>query len=224
MFMRKQKLLILIALFSLIVSPAQAELSVTSIIDGDTIKLNNGTTIRLLQIDTPELRSNECYATEAQKLLAKLLNRSGKVTLTTDPSLDEKDKYGRLLRYLFIGKKNINLEMIRLGAAAPYFYRKERGMYAEQMLKAAESAKLNQLGFWSKCPGTKLNPNYALSTFSQNRKASTGECDPNYAGCVPLFPPDLDCSDLKAMGKTPVRVIGTDVHKLDADGDGIGCL
>jgi hypothetical protein len=38
-----------------------------------------------------------------------------------------------------------------------------------------------------------------------------------------MFPPDLNCADIKKLGLAPVRVIGKDVHRLDADGDGIGC-
>lgn len=45
-------------------------------------------------------------------------------------------------------------------------------------------------------------------------------CDPNYAGwCVPLSTTDLDCPDVGHR----VTVIGVDIHRLDSDGDGIGC-
>ena len=162
--MRRLILTILTATLTLSITPTHANVTITSITDGDTIKLSDGTSVRLLQIDTPELRGNECYATEAQKALAKLINRSGKISLTTDPNLDEVDRYGRLLRYLFIGKRNINLEMVRIGAAAPYFYRSERGRYADKFLKAAQSARTNNLGLWSACPNAKLEPNRALQT------------------------------------------------------------
>jgi micrococcal nuclease len=145
-------------------SPANASPRITSIIDGDTIKLSNGKSVRLLQIDTPELRGDECYAKEAQQALAKLINRKGKVRFTTDPKLDQVDAYGRLLRYIFVGKVNINLRMIEIGAASPYFYRSELGIYSDQLLKAAEKAKSENLGLWSTCPGTLLNPNRALDT------------------------------------------------------------
>jgi hypothetical protein len=47
-----------------------------------------------------------------------------------------------------------------------------------------------------------------------------GSCDPNYAGaCVPVGPPDLDCPDVGA----PVRLVGSDPHQLDGDGDGLAC-
>jgi Flp pilus assembly pilin Flp len=50
-------------------------------------------------------------------------------------------------------------------------------------------------------------------------------CDPDYSGaCIPPPPPDLDCSDLRAMGITgEIRVVGSDPHHLDPDGDGIAC-
>jgi hypothetical protein len=50
------------------------------------------------------------------------------------------------------------------------------------------------------------------------------EVRPDYAGgCVPPYPPDVDCADIRALGIAPVRVIGVDVHRLDGDDDGLGC-
>lgn len=94
---------------------------IAQIVDGDTIKLASGKYVRLLQIDTPEMRGSECYAQEARVALAKILTKRGTLRLTTDPNLDEVDSYGRLLRYLFIGKVNVNLQMVKEGAASPYF-------------------------------------------------------------------------------------------------------
>jgi endonuclease YncB( thermonuclease family) len=68
------------------------------------------------------------------------------------------------LRYVFIGKKNLNLELVRVGAAAPYFYRGEKGQYSNQLLKAAEAAKSKKIGLWKTCPGTKLLPTSAITT------------------------------------------------------------
>lgn len=44
-------------------------------------------------------------------------------------------------------------------------------------------------------------------------------CDPNYTGCVPYTGYDVDCAEVNG----PVRVIGTDTNRLDADGDLVGC-
>jgi micrococcal nuclease len=211
------------------VQVASAGTTVTKVTDGDTITLSTGKKIRLLQIDTPELSQAECYGREARSALVSLLNTPGQLSFMPDPNLDQVDRYGRLLRYVFIGKININLKLVEIGAAAPYFYRGEKGRYSAQILKAAQSAKEKSLGLWKSCPGTKLSPTDAVTTTRtvvRTISSATPEgvkCDPNYAGCVPVSPPDLDCSDIKRLGLAPVKVIGIDVHRLDRDGDGIGC-
>jgi endonuclease YncB( thermonuclease family) len=207
---------------------ATAASNVAKIVDGDTITMSNGEKVRLIQIDTPELGSNECYAEQSRSELSKLLNQPGKLSLKSDSKLDATDKYGRSLRYVFIGRTNINLKMIEIGAAAPYFYQGGLGVYSKQFLKAAENAKKKVLGLWNLCPGSKLNPYSALQTdaFKSNPSAaatSNTTCDANYAGCVPAYPPDLDCGDIKRLNLAPVKVNGRDLHKLDSDGDGIGC-
>ncbi|GAA0612093.1 hypothetical protein GCM10009534_53550 [Kribbella sandramycini] len=57
-------------------------------------------------------------------------------------------------------------------------------------------------------------------------ESTSNECDPNYSGCVPIAS-DVDCSGGKGNGPEyvagPVEVIGSDIYRLDADSDGIGC-
>ena len=214
--------------FGLSTNSANASVVVTKVYDGDTITLSTGERVRLLQIDSPELSPAECYGDEARRALLGLLNVPGKLVLKTDPKLDQVDRYGRLLRYVFIGKTNINLELVKLGAATPYFYRGEKGQYASQILKAAQKAKSRSSGLWKSCPGTQLNPNEALTAgnsviTSTSNDTLSGSCDTNYKECLPVFPPDLDCTDIKRLGLTSVHVTGKDVHKLDRDGDGVGC-
>ena len=230
----KKKVLVATALIAMGVSisggyTASAATTITKVYDGDTITLSSGEKVRLLQIDTPELSPAECYGQEARSALVKLLNTPGQLSLKTDPKLNKVDRYGRLLRYVFIGKTNINLKLVEIGAAAPYFYKGDKGQYSTQILKAAQTAKSKSIGLWKSCPGTQLTPNDAVTTLSTAvtttaSASSTGmKCDPNYAGCVPISSSDLDCPDLKRLGLAPVKVIGQDVHKLDRDGDGIGC-
>jgi hypothetical protein len=167
-----------------------------------------------------------------QGRLVSLLAKKGTIALKADPASASYDRYGRALRYIFVGKVNVNLEMVKIGAAAPYFYQGEKGIYSAAMLKAAQDAKLYKVGLWKECPGTQLVPTKAITTYKAAGtpiatpvaapSATTG-CDPNYAGCIPRYPPDLNCRDIKALGLAPVTVIGKDPHKLDGDGDGKAC-
>jgi hypothetical protein len=49
--------------------------------------------------------------------------------------------------------------------------------------------------------------------------SADNSCDPNYSGCVPLYPPDVNCPQVDG----PVQVLGSDPHGLDRDNDGIAC-
>jgi micrococcal nuclease len=97
----------------------------------------------------------------------------------------------------------------------PYFYDGERGRYATRLLDAARAARNARRGLWGGCSVTAPVPLVPPS----------GSCDANYTGaCVPPYPPDLDCAELRALGLAlPVRVVGSDPHRLDADGDRLGC-
>lgn len=208
---------------------------VQSVYDGDTLTLTNGQRVRLLQIDTAEIKGNECFAKEARTALRNLtLGKT--VKLVADPKLDNKDRYGRLLRYVFVQTRNVNVTLVKAGFAAPYFYRGERGKYSSTLYTLAKSAKASSTGLWGFCdanldPVNALTTNYKVTTppvetTPVTPPPATSKCDPGYAGCVPLGPPngpDLDCADIKRLGLAPVKVIGVDSHKLDRDGDGIGC-
>jgi hypothetical protein len=77
-------------------------------------------------------------------------------------------------------------------------------------------------------PPTVLDPVRAVETGRSGPAPQTpppsGKCDPNYSGgCVPPYPPDVDCADIRALGIAAVRVVGSDPHRLDGDNDGLGC-
>jgi micrococcal nuclease len=201
---------------------------VASVYDGDTLTLRDGRRIRLLQVDTPELGSGECYSRAARTALLRLAPIGKRVVLEIDPRLDRVDRYGRRLRYVKRNGVNLNVELVRQGAAAPYFYRGERGRYASSLMRVALSAKASQRGLWKACPSTVLAPTRAVETGRSGppakEPAPSGKCDPSYAGvCIPPPPPDLDCADIRARWPVPVRVVGDDPHRLDGDADGLGC-
>ena len=204
------------------VSPAV----VASVTDGDTVRLADGRRVRLLQIDTPELGTGECYSRAARKALLRLVPERSAVGLELDPALDQIDRYGRLLRYLRRGPTNVNLALVREGAAAPYFYGGDTGRYADRLLSAAKAAKAAQRGLWGACPGTVLDPFRQVETRQKDVTpprplVPRAGCDPSYPTvCIPPYPPDLDCSDVPQKG---FKVVGTDPHGFDGDRDGVGC-
>jgi micrococcal nuclease len=134
------------------------------VIDGDTVVLANGEHVRLVQIDAPEVQERECYGAAARAVLRRLAPPGTTVRLEADPRLDQVDRYGRLLRYLFRGPLNLNLQLVRQGAATVWFYDHDRGRYVGQLFSAALSARAAHRGLWGACPGTPFDPYQAAHT------------------------------------------------------------
>jgi endonuclease YncB( thermonuclease family) len=135
---------------------------VASVTDGDTLRLTNGQRVRLLQIDAPE--SGECYGKQSRAALLRLAPVGSTVVLETDAELDRIDRFGRLLRYVRRGATNVNVELVRRGAAAPYFYGGERGRYSTRLLAAAQSARAANRGLWGVSRSTQLAPDRQVDT------------------------------------------------------------
>jgi endonuclease YncB( thermonuclease family) len=133
-------------------TPRSETAVVASIYDGDTLRLRDGRRMRLLQIDTPELGSGECYSRAARTALLGLAPIGRPVVLEIDPALDRTDRYGRILRYVKRNGVNVNVELVRRGAAAPYFYRSDRGRHAATLMRTAQGAKASRLGLWKGMP------------------------------------------------------------------------
>jgi micrococcal nuclease len=172
---------------------------------------------------------------EKQATGPKTLTKKRTIKLEQDPALDSKDTYGRTLAYLILGNQNINIELVRRGSAVPYFYGGNKGKYSVELEKAADFARDNRLGIWGNCPGFIYNPYKAANTGSSSGllqasqedfngrvyKDGDGNCSPHYRECVPPYPPDYDCGDLKPLGL--IHVLDSDPHRLDRDGDGLAC-
>ncbi len=150
--------------------PALANLwNVTRVVDGDTIDVANVAAakpvyrIRLIGIDTPETvdprKPVQCFGREASREATLLMNGQ-QVKLEADPSQDDSDVFGRLLRYVFLTSgENVNLTMIRQGYAHEYTYRVPYKYQAE--FKAAQrDAEREQAGLWSPstCAGDTTKP------------------------------------------------------------------
>jgi micrococcal nuclease len=107
--------------------------------------------VRLVQIDAPELGEGECYARQAQAELERLARPGSQIELESDSSLSDEDRFGRLLRYVHAGETNVNLELVRRGAATPYFLGGVEGRYAGELLAAVDEARAERRGMWAAC-------------------------------------------------------------------------
>src|SRR3989339_1751150 len=90
-------------------------IAVAQVVDGDTIRLVDGTLVRLIGVDTPESNHPEVpvqrFAEEARQFLENKIEQFP-VTLEVF-TRNEKDKYGRLLAYVYLGEKLLNAEIIK---------------------------------------------------------------------------------------------------------------
>lgn len=210
---------------------AGAAAVIASVTDGDTVRLRDGRRVRLVQVDTPEVRGRaECGGREASRALSAQLPPGTRVRLVIEPSADAVDDYGRLLRYVYRGSTNLNVWLVARGHAAPYFYDGQRGRFAAQLERSARRARARGIGFWGHCPNAVLDAYRGVATGalrpSAASDAAAGAEAVSTAGAAraslpaePPYPPDLDCADLPG----PVRVSRADPHRLDRDGDGVGC-
>jgi endonuclease YncB( thermonuclease family) len=136
---------------------------VARVIDGDTIELVGGQRVRLVQIDTPEKRV-ECYGDEASALTRRLIPAGTHVRIEQDPKLDQVDWYRRQLAYVWKGDENVNVMLVRDGAAGVWFFDGRRGRYSEELLSAAEQAQADRKGLWGSCPLARFNPTESMSS------------------------------------------------------------
>ena len=140
---------------------------VARVIDGDTIELVGGERVRLVQIDTPE-KHDECYGDAASALTRRLLPAGTKVRIEQDPGLDQVDRYQRKLAYVWKGDEDVNVTLVREGAAGVWFYGGKQGRHAKALLQATEQARSERRGLWAACPLARFDPLGAMSSGPAN--------------------------------------------------------
>lgn len=132
--------------------PVSKIFKVTRVIDGDTIEIENGERVRYLGIDTPETvaprKPVQCFGIESSKKNKELVE--GK-TVRLEKDITDKDKYGRLLRYVYIDNLFVNLELVKQGFAHSYTYPPDVKHQGE-ILEAERQAREANRGLWRACP------------------------------------------------------------------------
>jgi len=120
---------------------------VTQVIDGDTIIIEGGYRVRYIGIDTPEVHPRlEAFGMEAWQANRKLVEGK-EVRLERDVS--ERDKYGRLLRYVYVDNILVEAELVRLGLAHAKAYPPDT-KYQSYLEEMEAQAKKAGRGMWAK--------------------------------------------------------------------------
>lgn len=128
---------------------------VLRVIDGDTIEVglnNKKETVRLIGIDAPETvdprKPVQCFGIEASNKAKEVL--TGKtITLEYDSTQGDRDKYERLLRYVFLNDLNFNKLMISEGYAHEYTYQNNHYKYMDEFKNAQKQAREGKKGLWA---------------------------------------------------------------------------
>lgn len=98
--------------------------------------------------------------------------------------------------------------------------RQARSSYRAAKARAAERARARRVAVEQRRQAAEQRRREQQAAAQAPPEPSAGNsCDPNYSGCVPPYPPDVNCPQVDG----PVQVLGSDPHGLDRDNDGIAC-
>lgn len=124
---------------------------VSRVIDGDTIELADGRRVRYIGIDTPEIAgsdgSPECYALEAHTRNRELVEGQA---VELGRGIEDKDRFGRLLRYVFIDDVFVNAQLVAEGYAHASSFGSER-RFQQVFTQLEQYSRLRNRGLWDAC-------------------------------------------------------------------------
>lgn len=133
-----------------VVSEVEPE-KIIRIVDGDTIEIEGSEKVRLIGMDTPETvdprKPVQCFGKEASAKTKELV-LGREVRLEKD--VEDRDKYGRLLRYVWIDSKMLNLTLVEEGYAQVETV-PPNVKYKDLFLKASRDAREANRGLWAAC-------------------------------------------------------------------------
>lgn len=143
----------------------------TRVIDGDSIELPDNTEVRLLGINTPE--RGQPYYQEAGDRLKELIQGRN---MTLEGDAQDKDQYGRLLRYVFADGLFVNLQLVREGYASVYII-PPNVKYEAELRSAENEAKTLKLRLWKQPSGEGVCDNRCIGILYFTWNAEGNDCD-----------------------------------------------
>ena len=182
---------------------------VTRVIDGDTIEIEGGQRVRYIGMDTPETYT--CYYSESTSRNKELVE--GKI-ISLEKDVGEKDRYGRLLRYVYVGDILVNEVLVKEGYAQVYTYPPDV-KYNERFLAAQKEARENNKGLWSACQATPTPTSKPATSITPTQQPTTGGS--YVCNCSKTCPQMSSCAEAQYQ----LNVCGCSAR--DADKDGIAC-
>jgi micrococcal nuclease len=134
---------------------------VVRVVDGDTIEVEISgkiESVRYIGIDTPETvdprKPVQCFGVEASNKNKELV---GGKTVRLEKDITDRDKYGRLLRYVWLGDMLINQVLTEQGFAKSYSYPPDI-KYQNKFVEAERTAREDKLGLWTACVSEPVVP------------------------------------------------------------------
>lgn len=212
---------------------------VTKVIDGDTIMVDIGgtvETVRLIGVDTPETvdprKPVQCFGKEASIMMKQLVEGKN-VILETDSTQDNKDKYNRLLRYVYLEDGIlVNKKIIEDGFGFEYTYRIPYKFQSE-FKGAQKMAEVDKSGLWADGACPKVVP--ALESANIIKSMSTAKLTKTIVpvkiinSVKNIFPVSGTCNCSKTCGQIKTcdeayfQLKNCGCSARDADGDGVPC-
>jgi micrococcal nuclease len=206
--------------------PGGDVVTVSAIVDGDTIEVSSGDKVRLIGVDTPETKHPsepiECFGAQATAHITDLIGPGADVRLVYD--VERTDRFGRILAYVYRATDGlfVNLAMVRDGFAVVATF-PPNVVHVEEFRAAEQEARENNSGLWAACGGAGTpvdqpkEPTLAPPS-SEGRKPGGG------GGAIA----DRNCGDFSSQEQAQVFYEAEggpqqDPHGLDRDSDGQAC-
>lgn len=200
---------------------AADRLTAARVIDGDTIVTSAGDTIRLAGIDTPE--RGQCGYSEATANLRRTL--AGNTLTLTKAGLTDRDKYGRLIRYVDVGEQDAGMGQIMGGfARARYDSRDGYGRHPRQddyMAADAATPSICAASSTTQAAESTAAAPAASATATREATEPDTETEPPETGKTT---PYANCTEVREAGAAPLHRGDPGYStRLDRDGDGTAC-